>query len=109
MRDDADYAEPVRNGAEPDWRGEAEAGESRGDGWAMPVAMIGAGSLMVLCCLAPLLLAGGALGALAGFWARLDPLWIVALAIAGAAAFGFWRSRRTDPADCCEARLSDEG
>lgn len=97
-------AEPKRNEAapRPSWVPERTRDEDRGDGWAGPVAMAGAGALMVLCCLVPVLLAGGLLGGLTGWFARLDPLWIVAAAIAAAAGFAFWHRRRAASArQCC--------
>lgn len=92
-------------GDDPDTRRSEKAAE-RGT----TLALAGAGALLVACCLGPVLLAGvfagGALGALAGLWARLDPLWIAALAVAGAALVGLWRRRRV-AGRTCDAGVRD--
>lgn len=98
--------EPKRNEARPSREPDRPGDEDPGVRWAgPPIALIGTGVLMVLCCLAPVLLAGGLLGGLAGSLARLDPLWIAAAAIAGAAGLGFWLRRRAASArQCCNER-----
>lgn len=81
---------------------ERTPGEDRGSGWAGPVAVVVAGLLVVVRCLGPVFLAGGLPGGLTGWMARLDPLWIVAAAISGAAGPGFWLRHRTASArKCC--------
>ncbi|MEU9279742.1 hypothetical protein [Streptomyces sp. NPDC048341] len=72
------------------------------------LAAVGAGLVMVACCAGPVLLAGGALGALGGV---LRNPWIIAAATAvvAAAIAVLVHRRRAGRRACCPPALSPEG
>ncbi|MEW2634327.1 hypothetical protein AB0903_22470 [Streptomyces sp. NPDC048389] len=72
------------------------------------LAAVGAGLVMVACCAGPVLLVGGALGALGGV---LRNPWIIAAATAvvAAAIAVLVRRRRAGRRACCPPALSPEG